>query len=139
MKKILTSFALLALVSFSPAQAAPTSYVLMCKGGGNMSVDYNSSSNKLTVNFKAGRQSGGNGIAAGMCTWVDRGFRAREPHRLCQMGVNDVRFHMNGSDKITRMKSSKAPYISRILSGRAFQVRVYNDGNGCMKVTKAGV
>jgi hypothetical protein len=139
MKKILTSIALLALVSFSSVQATPTSYVLMCKGGGNMSVDYNSGSNKLIVNFKAGSRSGGNGISAGMCTWVDRGFRTREPHRLCQMGVNDLRFHMNSSDKITRMTSSKAPYISRLLSGQAFQVRVYNDGNGCMKVTKAGV
>lgn len=138
MKKILTSIALFAFVSFSPTQAKPTSYVLMCKGGGNMSVDYHSSSDKLTVNFKAGQQSGSNGVSAGVCTWVDRGFRAKEPRRLCQMGVNDVRFHMNGSDKITGIKSSKAPYISRILSGQPFQVRVYNDGNGCMKVTKAG-
>ena len=139
MKKILTSIALLAAISFTPAQAAPTSYVLMCKGGGNMSIDYNSSSKKLIVNFNAGKRSGSNGIASGNCTWVDRGFRPREPHRLCQSGVNDIRFHMNGSDKITSLKSNKAPYIRNILNGRPFQVRVYNDNAGCMKVTKAGV
>ena len=139
MKKILTSTALLAAISFTPALATPTSYVLMCKGGGNMSIDYNSSSKKLIVNFNAGRRSGSNGIASGSCTWVDRGFRPREPHRLCQSGVNDIRFHMDGSDKVTSLKSNKAPYIRNILSGRPFQVRVYNDNAGCMKVTKAGV
>jgi len=54
------------------------------------------------------------------------------------MDVNDVTFHMNGADKITALRSSKAPYIKSILSGRAFQVRVYNDNAGCMKVTRPG-
>jgi hypothetical protein len=139
MKKIMTSMALLALVSLSSAHAAPTSYVLMCKGGGNMSVDYNAQSNRLVVKFKAGQRSGGQGVSAGSCTWVDRGFRAKEPQRLCQTNVKDIRFHMNGHDKVTSIRSSTAPYIRNILSGRAFQVRVYNDGAGCMKVTKAGV
>lgn len=139
MKKILISTILLALVSLSSVQAAPSSYVLMCKGGGNMSVDYNSSNNRLVVKFKAGQRGGGSGVLVGSCTWVDRGFRSREPKQICQTGVDDIRFHMNGSDKVTRMTSSKAPYIRNILSGRPFQVRVYNDGAGCMKVTKAGV
>lgn len=139
MKKIITAIILLSLTVIMPLQAAPSSYVLMCKGGGNMNIDYNSSTNYLTVNFKAGRQSGSHGVPAGTCTWVDRGFRAGEPKRLCQIGVNDVKFHMNSSDKITQLRSMKAPYISNILSGRSFQVRVYNDGSGCMKITRAGV
>ena len=137
MKKIITATTLLALVLFTPLQAR-NSYVLMCKGGGNMSVDYNSATNKLIVKFKAGNRGGSSGVSAGYCTWVDRGFRPREPKRLCQMDVNDVTFHMNGADKITRLKSSKAPYIKNILNGRAFQVRVYNDNAGCMKVTRPG-
>lgn len=103
-----------------------------------MSVDYNSASNKLIVKFKAGTRGGSKGVSAGYCTWVDRGFRSGEPKRLCQMDVNDVTFHMNGADKITALRSSKAPYIKSILSGRAFQVRVYNDNAGCMKVTRPG-
>jgi len=139
MKKIITSMTLLASIAFTPIQAAPSSYVLMCKGGGNMSIDYNSNTNKLIVNFRAGTQGGSHGISAGSCTWVDRGFRQREPKHICQTGVNDVTFHMNGADKVTRMHSLKAPYIRNILSGQPFQVRVYNDGAGCMKVTRAGV
>jgi len=55
---------LLALVLFTPVQAR-NSYVLMCKGGGNMSVDYNSASNKLIVKFKAGTRGGSNAVSAG--------------------------------------------------------------------------
>ncbi|MCK5902983.1 MAG: hypothetical protein KAG28_07525 [Cocleimonas sp.] len=139
MTKIIISIALLGFVLSSSLQAAPTSYVLMCKGGGKMSVDYNATTNKLKVNFKGGLKSGGNGVSAGYCTWVDRGFGVKEPRRLCQTGVDDVRFHLKGNDKVTRLSSSKAPYVKNILKGRAFQVRVYNDGAGCMKVTKAGV
>ena len=137
MKKIITTTVLFALVFFTPVQAR-TSYVLMCKGGGNMNIDYDSVRNKLTVNFKAGNRGGSHGVSAGNCTWVDRGFRPREPHRLCQLGVNDVKFRMNGADKVVRLSSSKAPYIKNILRGRAFQVRVYNDNAGCMRVTKPG-
>jgi len=139
MNKLLTSIALLSLLSINSAQATPSSYVLMCKGGGNMSIDYNSSTNKLIVNFHGGNRAGSNGVAAGSCTWVDRGFRNAEPRKLCQTGVNDVTFHLNGSDKVTSMNSSKAPYIKKILRGNAFQVRVYNDRSGCMKITRPGV
>ncbi len=139
MNKVLTSIALLSLLSINSAQATPSSYVLMCKGGGNMSIKYNSSTNKLVVNFHGGSRAGNNGVAAGSCTWVDRGFRSSEPRKLCQLGVNDVVFQMNGSDKVTSISSSKAPYIKKILRGDTFQVRVYNDGAGCMKVTRPGV
>ncbi len=136
---VLTVAASMTLATTTPAVAAGSSYVLMCKAGPGMSIDYRSGSNNLVVNFKAGRRAGGEGVAAGSCTWVDRGFRANEPRRLCQSGVNDVRFIMNSSDRITRLTSSKAPYMKKILNGRSFQVRVRNDGRGCMKVTRAGV
>ena len=145
MKKLLTIASLLTvaasmtLTTTTPAVAAGSSYVLMCKAGTGMSVDYRSASNRLIVNFKAGRSGGSNGVAPGSCTWVDRGFRTNEPRRICQSGVNDVRFIMNSSDRITRLTSPKAPYVKKILNGRSFQVRVKNDGRGCLKVTRAGV
>jgi len=133
---LLTVAASMILTTSTPAVAAGSSYVLMCKAGPGMSVDHRGS--YLIVNFKAGRRGGSNGVAAGSCTWVDRGFRANEPRRICQSGVNDVRFIMNSSDRITRLTSSKAPYVKKILNGRSFQVRVKNDGRGCLKVTRAG-
>ena len=135
---LLTVAASMTLTTSTPAIAAGSSYVLMCKAGPGMSIDYRGGSNLLMVNFKAGRRGASNGVAAGSCTWVDRGFRAGEPSRLCQSGVNDMRFTMNSSDRVMRLTSSKAPYVRKILSGRSFQVRVRNDGRGCMKVTRAG-
>ncbi|RTZ65691.1 MAG: hypothetical protein DSZ29_03945 [Aquificaceae bacterium] len=136
---MLTVAASMTLTTSTPAVAAGSSYVLMCKAGRGMWVDYRSATNYLIVHFKAGRSGGSNGVAAGSCTWVDRGFRANEPKRICQTGVNDVRFIMNSSDKITRLTSPKAPYVKKILNGQTFQVRVKNDGHGCLKVTRAGV
>ena len=134
---LLTVAASMTLTTSTPAVAAGSSYVLMCKLGAGMSVDYRGADNDLIVNFKAGRSGGSNGVVAGSCTWVDRGFRPAEPRRICQAGVNDVRFIMNSSDRITRLTSRKAPYVKNALNGRSFQVRVKNDGRGCLKVTRA--
>lgn len=136
---LLTVAASMTLITSTPAVAVGSSYVLMCKAGPGMSVDYRSATNYLIVNFKAGQSGGGNGVAAGSCTWVDRGFRSGEPRRICQSGVNDVRFIMNSSDRITRLTSPKAPYVKKVLDGRSFQVRVKNDGRGCLVVTRPGV
>ncbi len=145
MKKALVITSILSIVSVlgittssTPAQAAPKSYVLMCKGGAGMSLDYRSTGDTLIINFKAGTSSGENGVSSGSCTWVDRGFRSGEPKRLCQYGVNDLRFIMNSRNKVTRLTSAKAPYVKKIRSGRSFQVRAYNNGS-CMKVTNPGV
>ena len=41
----------------------------------------------ITVYFKGGTKPSGQGLAPGECSWLDRGFRVREPPRVCIYGI----------------------------------------------------
>jgi hypothetical protein len=113
------------------------SYLLTCRPGPGMIVDYRGGDNTVIVNYKRGTAPASSGVAAGVCTWADRGLRSHEPARFCQGGVVSARFIMDGDKRITTLTSTQATYLAKILAGQVFHVYVYSDGS-CMVVTRIG-
>lgn len=131
------------LYSIQPA-SAQTSYMMTCKPGGNM-YNYTRSDTigrvATTVYFEPGSQ--GASVQAprpGQCTWIDRGLRAGEPHKLliaAEPGVIKASCNTRGCNTKTNAPIS-SKLLEAITKNRTFQVHVYNDQNGFMKITKFG-
>lgn len=133
---------LLGVASIANASAAPTSYTLMCRGGGGMDSGVISQNGAITLKVVFTRSPNAGSVqppAPGTCTWVDRRISAGEPNR----------FHLRGNGSLSLRCSSAgcrvsmAPQgiwslIKAIKQGRVFQVRAYNERNGWFKVTRIG-
>lgn len=122
------------------AQAAPQSYPLVCRGGGNVTLGYSSTETAALMYFKKGTQPAGAGLQAGMCSWVDRGIGANEPPCLRQTGVAaQVWWFVNGIGGQAYANSTQAPWMRQMTDPTKFQTfQVYNPGNGCFVVTRLG-
>ena len=126
--------------------AAQQSYVLTCRGGGDMvAVAGQRVSNPhvfVEITFKPG--TAGAGVRApdpGQCTWIDRGFRPGEPAKLLfdDPGVAWTQTVCRAGG--CRLNTPSAParqLISWVLNAQPFQVHAYNNNSGQMVVTKVG-
>lgn len=138
------------LVSMAYAQQ-PKSYPLMCKGGGDYTIQMRSgvaNASPMNYTFKKGRRAATAGLRPGECTWMDRGFRDNEP-AVISFDFKGVRastnirstngtvipiFQYAGSNP---GKGQLRNIIRKIIGGGEFQVYVYSDGR-VLKVTKIG-
>lgn len=138
------------LVSMAYAQQ-PKGYPLMCKGGGDYTIQMLSgveNASPMNYTFKKGSRAATAGLQPGECAWMDRGFRGNEP-AVISFDFKGVRANTN----IRRTNGTVNPYfqyagsnpgkgqlqniIMKIIGGGEFQVYVYSDGR-VLKVTKIG-
>ncbi|BAY99054.1 hypothetical protein NIES37_30330 [Tolypothrix tenuis PCC 7101] len=99
---------------------AQQSYPLTCRGGGTLSIQ-NNGNNGVRINFQAGPGAAPQGLSPGECTWSDRAFRSGEPTTICDSAA------------------SASQYVALLVRSDQYPIlQVYNNGHGCMKVTRVG-
>jgi hypothetical protein len=73
----------------------------------------------VRIRFQPGGGAAPQGLSPGQCTWSDRALRPDEPTTICDSSA------------------SAAQYVGQLVqSGQYAILQVYNDGQGCMKVTR---
>ncbi len=125
------------------AQAAPSTYVLSCRGGGAMTFDVRSVGTKvrLEVRFaKATTAATGTPPGAGQCAWLDRPLNGAEPTRLhiSQTGEVQVACNSRGQCGVSVVPKDIRAIIDTIRNGGTFVLHVYNNGTGYLEITKVG-
>jgi hypothetical protein len=125
------------------AAAEPTSYVLMCRGGGamNYTIETFGTTARLIVRFrKAGQASSVQPPAPGECTWLDRPISGAEPSQLFADAAGEVRVACNsaGTCTVSGLPGGLQSLVNAMRSGGTFMVHVYNRGTGNFKVTRVG-
>ena len=70
---------LLAALSTGWAANQPPDFPIRCHGTSGMAT---TSGKNLIVDFRAGDRPAGQSLAAGQCSWLDRGLRPAEPTRI---------------------------------------------------------
>lgn len=99
---------------------APTSYPLTVRGGGALTIA-NDGSNGVRIGFQPGPGAVFVGLSPGQGTWSDRAFGPGEPTTICDSGA------------------SAAQYVGDLVQSDHYAIlQVYNDGQGCMRVTGVG-
>jgi len=90
----------------------PESYILLCRGGGGMTLSLNIDQGGIAIvdaDFRQSAQPAGtNGerLADGTCSWIDRGMRPGEPSHV---RVDDGKYYMEmRQPKTTRLVVSRA-------------------------------
>ena len=148
----LTMVVILLLFGFSQSANArtPTSYPMMCRGGGDMYFQVSDRLREplggiglargeftfIKIWFKKGNRAVSDGaLQPGYCTWTDRGMRDSEPDiMIVPMGKTFAdpviradgklsRFENFGGD--ARHKAAMENTIKAILKGENFQMHVY--------------
>ncbi|HIK07486.1 MAG TPA: hypothetical protein IGS40_22800 [Trichormus sp. M33_DOE_039] len=118
--RLVAVFAVLSPLLTINTANAQTSYPMTCRGGGTLSIQ-NDGSNGVRINFQAGRGSAPQGLSPGQCTWSDRALSSQEPKSICDSAA------------------SAAQYVSRLVQSNEYSIfQVYNNGRGCMQVTRVG-
>lgn len=110
-----------------PAQPAPQpqSYPMTCRGGGTLTISNDGSNGVrgrgVQIKFQPGSGAAPQGLSPGQCTWSDRALRPGEPTTICDSSA------------------SAAQYVGQLVQSDQYAVmQVYNDGRGCMQVTRVG-
>jgi len=137
--------ALLTSVFATTAIAAPQSYPMVCRAGGNMYVQVSLRTDDVAVlevsYTRATAAANAQMPAPGTCAWPRRVLNPDEPTKM-QLIVNnagwmDVRCTRGFCEVQTT--SGEVMELFGMATGRLpFQVDVYNDRNGHMMVTRVG-
>ena len=99
---------------------AQQSFPITCRGGGQLSIS-NDGAEGVRIRFQPAAGSAPQGMSPGQCTWSDRALRPGEPTVICDSGSN------------------AAQYIGLLDQSTNFPIlQVFNDGQGCMRVTRVG-
>ena len=129
---------------------AQASYLLVCRGGGDLHFTYTPFSNfssdpQIWITFQRGATGVGSGwdnlsvLNPGQCSWLDRGISGDEPDRIVILhpilGVNEFSIQwMRGQ---VAGISSSLYYINALQDPNHYQsFRAYNDGQGNFVVTE---
>jgi hypothetical protein len=119
-KAAVAAAAFTTLALFVGAAYAQQSYPVTLRGGGTL-VIANNGSNGVRIRFQPGPGAAHDGLAPGQGSWSDRAFRPGEPTTICDSAA------------------SAASYVGQLVqSGQYVILQVYNDGQGCMRVTRVG-
>lgn len=135
MKSIL-GLALTGLLFATAAQAAPKTYALACRGGGDTTLGTSTSPASLIFYFQRGTKPAGQGLLPGQCSWLDRGVGAAEPNCVRQYNVEATAWISptgTGSPKEPYVFSNSLKWPRRMGDSNYFVTfTVYNDGQ-CMR------
>lgn len=141
-----TAIAAFALMAAHTAASAQTTYVMTCRGGGDMQAvaGQRVSNAHVFVEITYRRASQGAAVAApapGECAWIDRGVHGDEPNKILfnDMGVSWTQTVCRaGTCWVNTPSSGATSLMNAVRGGQPFQVHVYNDRQGHMLVTKVG-
>lgn len=107
-------------VHAQPAPPRPQSYPMTCRGGGTLSIT-NDGGNGVQIRFQPADGAAPQGVPSGECTWSDRALSPGEPTTICDNSAN------------------AAQYVGLLVQSNQYAIlQVYNDGQGCMRVTRVG-
>lgn len=96
------------------------SYPMTCRGGGTLTIRNNGSAG-VQISFRPGTGAAPSGLSPGQCTWSDRALRSGEPTTICDSGA------------------SASQYVGQLVRPDQYVIlQVFNNGQGCMKVTRVG-
>lgn len=128
-----------------PANAAPQSYPMVCRAGGNMYVQTALRTDDklvLEVSFTRAPVSANTRMPApGTCAWPDRPLRSSEPTKLRLEVANAGWMNVRCTQGFCEVQANSGDVMEMFgaVTGRLpFQVEVYNDRNGHMMITKVG-
>lgn len=141
MKRILSLLVLVGLMgAAAESMAAPQSYPLICRGGGRMTLGFDSASSASLMYFTKAPGPAGQGLQAGQCSWADRAIGQNEPPCIRQTGVAaQVWWFVSNTGQQSYANSQQAPWMRQMTDGsKFFTFQVYNPGNGCFVVTRLG-
>jgi hypothetical protein len=103
-----------------PAPPRPESYPMTCRGGGTLSIR-NDAGGGVRIRFQPASGAAPQGLSPGQCTWSDRALRPGEPTTICDYGAN------------------ASQYVGLLVQSDQYAIlQIYNDGQGCMRVTRVG-
>ena len=109
--------------------------VLVCRGGGNLSLEYKNSA--MTIKFKKAAQAvdeNWNGIAPGECSFQDRAVDAGEPNKI-KWPITNFSITWTGK-KETSLHPNQVKALRTKEKFQSFHVK--DDGRGSFKVVKLG-
>jgi hypothetical protein len=110
----------LAVVTVQAQPARPQSYPMTCRGGGTLTIR-NDGGNGVQIKFQPASGAAPQGLSPGQCTWSDRALRPGEPTTICDSS------------------ESASQYVDLLVQSNQYAImQVYNDGQGCMRVTRLG-
>lgn len=129
---------------------AQQSYLLVCRGGGDLHFTYTPFSNfspnpQIWIRFDAGSEGVGSGwdnldsLDPGYCSWLDRGLRSGEPDRILIMEpiLENDDFSIQWMSGEVMGISSSLYFINGLQNSNHYQsFRVYNDREGNLVVTE---
>ncbi len=125
----------------------PTSYPMVCRGGPNMFISAKASNTRrahavITISFRpAATGSNQRMPASGECTWNDRALRGNEPHKLLLVDEGARFFETRcrqGRCTLRTSSGTTSQLLQWAMGGYPFQVSVYNDNQGHMRITRVG-
>lgn len=138
-----------------PAAQAQTSYALVCRGGGNMTLSVGGAGaidgrplSIVSIDFaKAAQAAATAAVGAGQCAWLDRPLNGAEPTRLVFNAENTTLHVSLRAERVGYFAEAGhggvgdgAPDFSHlwnaIRDGREFRVEAYNLGDGTMRITR---
>ncbi len=138
----------LLLLLAAPFVTSQPSYLLVCRGGGDLYFNYTPFSNfspnpQVWITFKRGAQGVGqnweqrHSLEPGQAAWPDRGIGEGEPERLILTDVKE--FSITWTRDQVMGLSSVLNYLSVLRDPNKFQsFHVFNDGKGNLIVTRVG-
>jgi len=137
---------LMALASGANAQT-PASYTMVCHGGPNMFVSTKASRTAgahvvVTISFRPAATGSNQRMPnGGECTWPARALRPNEPHKLMLVDQGASFFETRctkGQCSLRTSSGTTSKLLKWAIGGYPFQVSVYNDNQGHMRITKVG-
>jgi hypothetical protein len=113
--------AALFLEAFGSGVAADQeSYPLKVRGGGKLTIA-NDGRGCVRIQFEAAPGPYGDGLEPGQASWADRALNKDEPTIICDTA------------------KSASEYVGKLVRRSEYVIlQVYNDGKGCLKVTRVG-
>lgn len=143
MSKLLKIVISCGVVWFAEYAYGVPSYPLTCRGGGNGNAGIygNATGASVQFTFVRGTSAAHEGVNPGECTWSDRGMRSTEPNLVCHTVTNQypkVSWNIRGRT-VTNARVGQLSYIDSLTYSNFYQIfQVYNDGSGCLMVTRVG-
>jgi hypothetical protein len=138
-----------ALLFLLPSAAVSIpSYLIVCRGGGNLYFNYTPFSNfsqspQVWISFERGAQAVGanwdnrGALTPGQCAWLDRPVSSAEPDRIIVKNVKN--FTISWTHGQVMGISSELSYLDTLRKADHYQsFDVYNDGKGNFIVTGIG-
>ena len=125
----------------------PTSYPMVCRGGPNMFVSAKASNTPgahvvVTISFRPAATGANQRMpAGGECAWADRALRPNEPRKLMLVDEGASFLETRCTQGQCRLRTSSgttSQLLQWAIGGYPFQVSVYNDNQGHLRIIRVG-